>query len=175
LLPGLSPRVKGPGNLGAAEGTVREQSAVFARERHSLLDTLVDDQVTDFGQPIDVCFAGAEIASLDRVVEEAENAVPIVLIVLGGVDAALRGDAMSAARAILVTEAFHVVAELPQRGGGRPTGQPAADDDDLEFPAVVRCDQAGVILVAGPFARQGTGRNFGVEVSGHNSWAGFTR
>src|SRR5688572_5818224 len=175
LLPGLSPRVKRPGHLGAPKGAVREQTTVFARERHALLDALVDDEVTDFGQPVDVCFAGAEVASLDRVVEEAENAVPIILIIFRGVDPALGRDAVSAARAVLITETFHVVTELAQGSGGRPAGEPAADDDNLEFPAVVRSDQARVILVAGPLARERAGRNPGVETSDHRSCAGFTR
>jgi hypothetical protein len=136
---------------------------------------LVDDQVTDLGQPIDVRFAGAEIASLDCVVKKAENAVPIVLIIFGGINPALGRDAVGAAGTVLVTKAFHIVAELAQRGGRRTASEPAPNDDDLEFPPVIRSDQARVILVTGPFAREGTGRNSGVETSDHSSWAGFTR
>ena len=74
-------------------------------------------------QPIDVRFARAEIAALDRVVEQAVDAVAVVLIVLRGVDAALRGDAVRAARRILKAEALDVVAELAERRRGRAAGQ----------------------------------------------------
>ena len=169
LLAGLAARVKRARNLRAAERTIREQPAVFARERHTLLDALVDDQIADFRQPIDVRFARAEIAAFDRVVKQPEDAVAIVLIIFRGVDAALGGDAVGAARAVLVTEAFHVVAELAQRGGGRSAGQSAADDDDFKFPAVIRSDQARVVLVAGPFLVQRTGWNLRVQISNHSA------
>ena len=175
LLAGLAARVKGARNLRAAEGTIREEPAVFARERHTLLDALVDDEVTDFREPIDVGFARAEIAALDRVVEQAENAVAIVLIIFRGVDAALGGDAVGAARAVLVTEALHVVTELAERRRRRPAGQAAADDDDLEFPPVIRRDEPGVVFVVRPFLGERAVRNPGVEIPDHNCWAGFTR
>ena len=175
LLAGLPARIKRTGNLRAAEGTVREQAAVFARERHSLLDALVDDQVADFGQPKNIRFARPEVAALDRVVEQTVNTVAIVLIILGRVDPTLRGDAVRPARAVLVTETFHVVAKLAQRGGGGSTGEAAPDDDDLKFPAVIRGNQSRVILVIGPFFRQRTRWNFCFQASDHNSCAGLMR
>jgi hypothetical protein len=54
---------------------------------------------------VDVGLAGAEVAAFDRVVEEAVHAVAVVLVVLGGVDAALRGDAVRAAGAVVEAEA----------------------------------------------------------------------
>ena len=66
---------------------------VFARERNALRHALVDDVDADLRQAVDVGFARAEIAALHRVVEQAVDAVAVVLIILGGVDAALRGDA----------------------------------------------------------------------------------
>ena len=69
------------------------------------------------------------------------------MIIFRGIDSALRGDAVRAARAVLVTETFHLVAELAQRGRGRSAGQAAADDDDLKFAAIVRADEPGMILV----------------------------
>ena len=155
LLACLSARVKCARNLRAAEGPVREQSAVFARERHALLDTLIDDQIADFGESINVGFPGAEIAAFDRVVEQAKNAVAIVLVIFRGIDSSLRGDAVSAARAVLVTEAFHAVAELAQRRRRRSSGEPAADDNDLEFSPVIRSDQARMILMVRPFFGSG--------------------
>ena len=92
LLAGLAAGVEGAGHLRAAEGTVGEQSAVFAGEGHALGDALVDDAWTDLGQAIDVGLAGAEVAALDGVVKETVDRVAVVLIVLGGIDAALGGD-----------------------------------------------------------------------------------
>ena len=43
LLAGLTAGVESAGNLSAAERTIREQTAVFTGERHTLGDTLVDD------------------------------------------------------------------------------------------------------------------------------------
>ena len=104
---------------------------------------MVDDQVADFGEAIDVGFARTKIAAFDRVVEQAKDAVAVVLIIFRGVDSALGRDAMSAARTVLIAKAFHVVAELAQRGRRRSAGQAAADHDDLEFPAIVRSHELG--------------------------------
>ena len=151
------------------------KSAVLSGERHTLLDTLIDDQITDFGESINIGFPGTEIAAFDRVVEQAKNAVAIVLVIFRGINSALGGDAMGAARAILVTEALHVIAELAQRRRGRSSREPAADDDDFEFSPVIRSDQARVVLMVRPFLGEGAVRNSGLEVPDHNCCAGFTR
>ena len=175
LLPGLAARVKGAGNLGATEGTVCEQATVFAGKRHALLDALIDNQVTDFGEPIDIRFARPEIAAFDRVVKQTENAVAIVLIIFGGVDAALRRDAVRAARAVLVTETFHVVAQFAQGRRRGSAGEAASHHDDLKFPAVVRSDQTRVVLVLGPLLRERPRWNFGIQAPDHSCCAGFTQ
>ena len=129
---------------------------------------MIDDQIADFREAINVRFPRAKIAALDRVVKETENAVAVVLIILGGINSTLSRDAMSAAWAVLVTETFHLVTELAQRGCRRSASQTASDDDDLKFPAIVRTDQAGVILVSRPFICQRARRNLGVEGADHN-------
>ena len=154
LLPGLPSRIERPRDLRAAKGPVGQQAAVFARERDALLDAVIDDQIADFRETINIRFPGAKIAALDRVVEETKHAVAVVLIIFCGIDSALGRDAMSAARAVLVAEAFYPVAQLAQRGGRRSAGQTASDHDDLKFPAIVRTDQAGMILVSRPFGRE---------------------
>ena len=118
LLTSLAAGVKGARDLRAAKGTIVEEPAVLAGEGHALRDALVDDVHADLGQAVDVGFAGAEVAALDGVVEEAEHAVAVVVIILGGVDAALRGDGVGAARAVLKAEALDVVAEFAEAGGG---------------------------------------------------------
>src|SRR2546430_6053007 len=49
------------------------------------------------GEPVDVRLARAEVAALDGVVEQPVDRVAVVLVVLRGVDAALRGDRVRAA------------------------------------------------------------------------------
>ena len=97
LLAGLAAGVERARHLRAAERAVGQQAAVLARERHALRDALVDDVDADLRQAVDVGLAGAEIAALHRVVEQPEDAVAVVLVVLRGVDAALRGDGVRAA------------------------------------------------------------------------------
>ena len=95
LLARLAAGVERPLDLGAAERASLEQAAVIADERHPLGDALIDDVDADLGQPVGVGLAGAEVAALDGVVEEAEDAVAVVAVVLGGVDPALGGDGVA--------------------------------------------------------------------------------
>ncbi len=126
LLPRLAARVEGARNLRAAEAAVIQIARIFAREGHALRHALIDDVDADLRQAVDVRFARAEIAALHGVVEQAIDAVAIVVIILGGVDAALRGDAVRAAGRILETEALDVVTELGEGGGGRSAGKACA-------------------------------------------------
>ena len=170
LLAGLAAGVEGAGNLRAAEGAVIQQPAVFAGEGHALRDALVDDLVGDLGEAIDVGLAGAEVAALDGVVEKAVNGVAVVAVVFRGVDAALRGDGVGAARRVLVAEAFHVVAQLGKAGRGGATREAGADHDDVEFPLVGRIDELRVHLVAHPFPLKRAGGDFTVECHGIGDW-----
>ena len=121
LLTGLAAGVESTRNLCAAEGAVVQQAAVFAGEGHTLGHALVDDVIGNLSESIDVGLAGAKVAAFDRIVEESVNRVTVVAVVLGGIDPALGGDRVGAARRILVAEAFHLVAELGKgRGGGSP-------------------------------------------------------
>ena len=158
LLAGLAAGVEGARDLHAAEGAVVEQAAVLAGERDALRDALVDDVGADLGQAVDVRLARAVVAALDRVVEEAVDGVAVLLVVLRGVDAALGGDRVRAARGVLVAEGLHVVAGLAERGGGRGAGQAGADDDDVELAAVGRVDQAGLELAVRPALGDRAGR-----------------
>ena len=102
------------------------------------------------GQPVDVGLARAEVAALDRVVEQPVDAVAVVAVVLGGVDAALRGDAVRPARAVLIAEAGDLVALLAERGGGRRPGQAGAHDDHRQLAPIRRVDQLGLELAGVP-------------------------
>ena len=71
LLARLAAGVERTRYLRAAERTVGQQAAVLAGEGDALAHALVDDQVRDLGQTVDVGLAGAVVAALDRVVEQA--------------------------------------------------------------------------------------------------------
>ena len=60
----------------------------------------------------------------------------------GGINAALRGNRMGASRRILKTKTFHPVSEFTEGRRGRPAGEPAADDYDLNLSPVVWADQS---------------------------------
>jgi hypothetical protein len=72
-------------------------AAVLAREGHALGHRVVDDAGRELGQPVHIDLARAEIAALQGVVEEPRHAVAVVLVVLGGIDPALRGHAVGPA------------------------------------------------------------------------------
>ncbi len=162
LLTGLTAGVEGAGDLRAAEGTIREEAAVFAGKGNALRDALVDDIGADFREAIDVGFAGSVVAALDGIVEEAVHAVAVVLVIFGGVNAALRGDTMGAAGAVLITETGNVVALLGEAGGGGTPGETGTHHDHGILPAVGGIDQLHVEFVAGPFLGKGSGGNLGV-------------
>ena len=163
LLAGLAAGVERARDLRPAERAVVEQATVFAGERDPLGDALVDDLVADLGQPVDVGLAGAEVAAFNRVVEEPVNAVAVVLVVFRGIDPALGGDRVGAARAVLVAEALHLVALLGKRGGRCRARQAGADDDDVEFPLVGRVDQLGGVFEGRPLFVKRTSGYFCVE------------
>jgi hypothetical protein len=150
LLAGLAARVERAGHLGAAERPGVEQAAVLAGERHALRDGLVDDLDRHLGEAVHIGLPGAEVAALDRVVEEPVHGVAVVAVVLGGVDAALRGDGVRPARAVLVAVALDPVAQLAQRRRRRRTGEAGAHHDDRHPPPVGRADQAYGVAAPGP-------------------------
>ena len=79
---------------GLAERPVGQQAAIFPGEGNALSDALIDDVDADLGQAINVRFATAKIAPLDGVIIEPFDAVAVVGVVLGGVDATLGRDAV---------------------------------------------------------------------------------
>ena len=114
MLAGLTARVKSPGHLYTTEGSVFEQSSVFACEGNALGDALIDDMGGDFGQAVDIAFPGAVVAAFDGIVKQAVYAVAVILIVFGGVDASLCGDTVRASRAVVESKALYVIAEFAE-------------------------------------------------------------
>ena len=109
-----------------------------------------------------VGFAGAEIAALDRIVEETEDGVAVVLVILGGVDSALGGDGVGTTGAVLIAEAIYLIAELGKGCGGGTTGEPGAHHDDFKFPLIGWINQFGVHFMGRPFIGKRTGGDFGI-------------
>ncbi len=163
LLPGLTAGVEGPGDLGSAEGTVIQHSAVLAGEGDALGHALVDDVETHLGEAVNICLARAEIAPLDRVVEEAKDAVAVVPVILGCVDSPLCSDAVSSPWGVVEDEALDLVAELPERRGSGSAGQARAHHQDLELPFVIRSDQFEVEFRLAPLLFDRTAGNFRIE------------
>ena len=162
LLAGLAARVEGARHLHAAEGAVVQEAAVLTREGHALGDALVDDVHADLGQPVDVGLPRAVVAALDGVVEEPVDRVAVALVVLGGVDAALRGDRVRASRGVLVAEGLHDVARLAERRRGAGAGQAGADHDHREPATVGRVGDPGLELPGAPALVEGAVRGLGV-------------
>src|SRR3989442_1593785 len=92
------------GRMNLSEARIRQVPRVLARERNTVSHALVDDVDADFSQAVDVGFSRAEVAAFYGVVEQAIDAVAVVLIVLGGIDAALSSDRVRAAGAVLKTK-----------------------------------------------------------------------
>jgi hypothetical protein len=102
---------------------------------------LVDDFHAYFSKTIDVRFAGTKIAAFDRVVEQPEHAIPVVLVILGGIDSTLGSDTMRAPWTVLETEAFYIVAKFGKGRRCRSSGQPGADYQNIKLSFVSRTDQ----------------------------------
>ena len=151
LLARLAARIERTAHLHPAEAPVVEQSTVVAGERNTLRHALIDDVRAYLGKPVYVRLPGAVIATFDRVVKKPVGAVTIVLVVLRGVDPALRSDRVCTARTVLETEGLHIVAEFGQRCCSGSSGQPRAHHDHVDAPFVGRCNDADRVLVLRPF------------------------
>ena len=160
MLTGLAARVKCAAHLGTAERTIRQSTAILASEGHSLRGALIDDVDALFGKAMHVRFAGAEVAAFDRVVEKAVHAVAVILVILCGIDPALGGDGVGAARAVLKAEAFNLVSQFGKSSCGRGASETAADDQHGVLALVLRVDQLRVLLVLGPLESHRTGGDF---------------
>src|SRR3954465_2705575 len=163
---GLAPGVEGARDLRATERPVVQQAAVLTGEGHALRGALVDDVHRLLGEAVHVCLARPEVAALHRVVEEAVDRIAVALVVLGGVDATLRGDRVGAAWRVVEGEGLHLVALLAQGGSGGTAGEAGADDDHLVLATVRRVHELALELVVGPLVGDGAGGNLGVQLHG---------
>ena len=155
LLAGLTLGIERTAHLCATKRAVGEHTAIFAGKGNTLCHTLVDDVVRHFCQTIDVGLAGAIVAALHRVVEQAINRVAVVLIVLCGIDTALCSNRVCTARRVLNAEIIHVEAHFCERGGCRCTGQTRSHDNHVELQFVFRVHQSLMSLIFFPFLGYG--------------------
>ncbi len=162
LLACLAFCIKGPAYLNATKRPVVELAAVVAGKGNTLGNALVDDVRRDFRQAVYVGFAATVIAPFDRIVEETERGVSIILIVLRGIDSPLRGNGVRAARGVLEAKGLYIVPQLGQGGGGGASCEPRSDHNDINLTLVCGADQRNFGLVFGPFFRNGTFGNMSV-------------
>ena len=74
---------------------------------------------------------------------------------------------MGASWGILEAEAFDLVAEFAEGGGGAGAREAGADDDDFVFSAIGGVDQFGIELMIFPLIGDGTCGNFRIERGAH--------
>ena len=163
LLPGLAAGVEGARHLRPAERPVGQQAAILTRKGHPLRHALVDDVHRHLRQAIHVRLAGAEVTPLDGVVEEPLDGVAVVLVVLGGVDAALRRDGVRTPGRVVEDEAGDVVAQLRHGGGGRGASETGPHHDHMVLPLVGGVDQLHLEAVLVPLLLEGTAWCLGVQ------------
>ena len=141
LLAGLSPRVVRPRHLHTAERAGGQLAAVLAGKGSADRVHMVDHPDALLAQPEAVGLPRAEVAALNGVLDEPQDAVVVDLFGPRRVDAALGGDAVRAPWAVVVDEALHVEAQLAKGRGATGAGKPGADHDHGELAAVQRRDQ----------------------------------
>ena len=164
LLPGLPARVVGARDLHPAEGAGGELTAVLTGEGRPDRLHVVDDPAGLHSQAHDVGLPPPVVPALDGVLDEARQGVAVDLAGPGGVDPALRGHRVGAARGVVQAEALHPVAQAPQGRGRAGAGQSGAHHDDGQLAAVGGIDQAVLVAPALPGLLGRTVRKVRIEV-----------
>ncbi len=163
MLASLAARIEGARNLYASEGTRVEQPAVFTGKRDSLGHALVNDIDAELRQAVDVTLACAKVSAFHGVVKKAEDAIAVIAVILRGIYAALCGDGVRAARAVLEAKAIHLIALLRERSSCRGACQTRADDNHGVFATVGGIYQLEIKAGFFPLLFNWAGRNFGFE------------
>jgi len=132
-------------------------------EGHADGHAVVDDLEADFGESVDIGFAGAVVAAFDGVVEQSEDGIAVVLVVFCGVDAALGGDAVRPSRAIVEGKTFDLVAQLAEGCSCAASCKTCAHNDDFELALVIGGNELLVVFKVLPFLMERARRNFAVE------------
>ena len=109
LLTGLTTAVERTRNLSTTKGPVCQRTTILSGERNALSHTLVNDVAADLRQTIDVGLTRPVIAPFDRVIEQSPDTVPVIRVVLSGVDTTLSCNTVSTSRTVLKTERIHLI------------------------------------------------------------------
>src|SRR5207237_10275394 len=110
--------------------------------------------------PVNGRLARTEIAALDRVLKQPENAIAVVLIIFRCVDSALGSNGMGATRRILITKTLHPITKFAEGGRSRSPGQSRADHNDLKFATSIWANQTRMVVVVSHLLLVRTGRIF---------------
>ena len=138
LLSGLTLGIESTGYLGTTERTVVQCTAVFAGERNTLRNALVDNIVGYFSQTVNIGFAGTVVATLYCIVEQTVHRVAVVLVILSGIDTTLCSDGVCTARRVLDAEVEYSETHFAQRSGSTGTGKSGSYYDDVQTTFVGR-------------------------------------
>ena len=117
----------------AAETAIVEEAFGGAIEGDAHAIEEIDDGRSFFAHALDERLIGEEIAAVDGVVKMLPGGVAFALLVLGGVDAALRADGMGTLYRN-DGEEIDGDAGFGDANRGHEAGQTTANDDDLRLP-----------------------------------------
>ena len=152
-------------DLCTTEGTVVQKTTVFTGEWNTLGHHLVDDVNTVLGKTMHVCFASAEVATLDGVVEQTMDAVTITLVVLCTVDATLCSNRVCATCRVMECEGVNLVSKFRHCCCSRCSSKAGSDNDDFELALVVGVHQLHVLFVRSPLLSHWAGGNLAIELN----------
>ena len=94
LLSCLTTGVECSADLYPTERPVAKVAAVFSCKWNSLRNSLVYQSQRAFCHPVHICFSGTEIPAFDSIIKHPPDAVPVIFIILGRIDAPLGSYAM---------------------------------------------------------------------------------
>jgi hypothetical protein len=112
---------------------------------------------------MDIGFPGTEIPALDRVIKQTVDAVTVIGVIFGGIDAALGSDGVSAARGVLKAESFDIISQLGQCRRRRSAAEAGTDHDDVELAFIGGIDQFEFKAMPIPFFRYRSSGDLSVE------------
>ena len=163
LLTCLTSCIECAADLRSSKWSISQKATILASKWNPLCRALVDNVHADLSKPIHVGLPRPVVTTLHCIVEKPVHRVAVVLVILGGIDATLRGDWVGTTRAILIAEAFHVVSQFSQCSGRGGTGQATAHHDDFKFTLVGWGDQFQVKPMFVPLFGYWAGWNIGLQ------------
>ena len=124
---------------------------------------MIDNVVADLGQTVNIGLSRSEVTAFYGVVKQTPDAIAVVRIILGGIDASLGGDTVRTAGTVLYAERLDVIAQFGQRCRRGTTGQTGSDHNDFELSLIGRIDQFQFKKMFVPFFCKGSSGNFSIK------------